>query len=270
MISRLPTPGADDGAWGAILNDYLLQAHTADGSLRSNSVSASQIADGALPQAKIQDLTTDLAAKVNTSAIGSAGGVAALNTSGTIPVSQLPSVATGGIYPLSEYGFFSASAAIESFTAHSTISSLYLARIFVPAGYAIHAIATVISVAGTLGAGGGNCFVLYDSSGNLVAATPTDDSLWQTNGMKVGVFSTPIPAQSTDRFVYGSPFIVGYNGTPYVAYNVVVNAGLLTGGYNKPNHRRAFYANGLSAYPVSFNPATYGTESNYLPFVALG
>lgn len=33
-MSRLPVPGSDDGAWGAILNDYLAVEHYADGSLR--------------------------------------------------------------------------------------------------------------------------------------------------------------------------------------------------------------------------------------------
>jgi hypothetical protein len=30
-MARLPTPGSDDGAWGDILNDFLLTAHNADG-----------------------------------------------------------------------------------------------------------------------------------------------------------------------------------------------------------------------------------------------
>lgn len=33
-MSRLPNPGADEGTWGEILNDYLSVAHTSDGSLK--------------------------------------------------------------------------------------------------------------------------------------------------------------------------------------------------------------------------------------------
>lgn len=33
-MSRLPISGADDGVWGLILNDFLLRAHNADGSIR--------------------------------------------------------------------------------------------------------------------------------------------------------------------------------------------------------------------------------------------
>ena len=34
-MARLPIPGDDAGTWGSILNDYLSQAHNADGSLRN-------------------------------------------------------------------------------------------------------------------------------------------------------------------------------------------------------------------------------------------
>ena len=36
-MSRLPTPGGDAGDWGAILNDFLQQEHTADGNLKIRS-----------------------------------------------------------------------------------------------------------------------------------------------------------------------------------------------------------------------------------------
>ena len=54
---RLPQPGGDKGSWGEILNSYLREAHNDDGSLKN------------IPQSKITDLQTDLAAKANTSAI---------------------------------------------------------------------------------------------------------------------------------------------------------------------------------------------------------
>jgi hypothetical protein len=42
-MSRLPTPGSDAGAWGDILNEYLSQAHKADGTLKDGSVGSTQI-----------------------------------------------------------------------------------------------------------------------------------------------------------------------------------------------------------------------------------
>lgn len=37
-MTRLPQPGGDSGQWGDILNDFLLQAHNSDGSLKATSV----------------------------------------------------------------------------------------------------------------------------------------------------------------------------------------------------------------------------------------
>jgi hypothetical protein len=52
-MTRLPQPGGDDGTWGNVLNDFLSQAHNADGTLKP------------LSQAQIQNLTGDLASKAN-------------------------------------------------------------------------------------------------------------------------------------------------------------------------------------------------------------
>lgn len=68
-MSRLPTPGSDDGTWGTILNDYLSQSINADGSLKPSAVSASgaeQIANK-----------------------GQANGYAGLDTSSVVPAAQL-------------------------------------------------------------------------------------------------------------------------------------------------------------------------------------
>jgi hypothetical protein len=53
MMSRLPIPGGDEGSWGAVLNDFLIQTHNADGTLQSGSVTTSKLADGAVTPAKL-------------------------------------------------------------------------------------------------------------------------------------------------------------------------------------------------------------------------
>ena len=40
-MARLPTPGQDDGTWGDTLNDFLIQSHNSDGSLKSSAVTSS-------------------------------------------------------------------------------------------------------------------------------------------------------------------------------------------------------------------------------------
>lgn len=41
-MGTLPTPGGDIGTWGTELNDFLLVAHNADGSLKDLAVAVSQ------------------------------------------------------------------------------------------------------------------------------------------------------------------------------------------------------------------------------------
>lgn len=111
-MARLPIPGSDSNTWGIVLNDYLNQAHNADGTLKDGSVSSSAVNDGALPQAKIQNLTSDLSAKaaashthpisdvtnlqtslnakLDASQRGVANGVASLDSTTKVPNAQLP------------------------------------------------------------------------------------------------------------------------------------------------------------------------------------
>jgi len=47
-MARLPVPGADDGTWGDVLNDFLAQVHDGQGQLKPNSVGTAQIQDNAI------------------------------------------------------------------------------------------------------------------------------------------------------------------------------------------------------------------------------
>lgn len=40
-MARLPTPGADGGNWGNLLNDYLSVAHNPDGSIKTSAIPSS-------------------------------------------------------------------------------------------------------------------------------------------------------------------------------------------------------------------------------------
>jgi hypothetical protein len=55
-MSRLPTPGSDNGTWGVVLNDFLGVAHnttTAPGTLLDGSVTNSTIVNGTIALAKL-------------------------------------------------------------------------------------------------------------------------------------------------------------------------------------------------------------------------
>lgn len=93
-MSRLPTPGQDNGNWGEILNDFLDQSHNADGSLKesaipkSTNVTTDGSSDSKVPSvkavktytdSKVGEVNTQLADKANYRQ--QAGPVGALSTS---------------------------------------------------------------------------------------------------------------------------------------------------------------------------------------------
>lgn len=69
-MSRLPTPGGDDGSWGNILNDYLIQSHNADGTLKTSA-------------------TASAGAEMITNK-GTANGYAPLDANSKVPAANLP------------------------------------------------------------------------------------------------------------------------------------------------------------------------------------
>lgn len=66
-MARLPTPGGDNGNWGAILNDYLSQAHTSTGVLKNDVVGTSQLQNNSITNAKLDTATQSSLAKADNS-----------------------------------------------------------------------------------------------------------------------------------------------------------------------------------------------------------
>lgn len=117
-MSRLPTPGGDNGNWGQILNDYLSVEHNADGSLkiRDEGIPAT-IADGSITASKLSSSLNSMVANAQTAVQsvngktgqsvtlaaadisdvvadaekGAANGVATLDGSSKLTAAQLPS-----------------------------------------------------------------------------------------------------------------------------------------------------------------------------------
>lgn len=66
-MSRLPTPGSDDGTWGNILNDFLAQVHNTDGTLKDGVVSTPKL------DSTVQSQLSSIATLANVSATTQAG-----------------------------------------------------------------------------------------------------------------------------------------------------------------------------------------------------
>lgn len=197
---------------------------------------------------------------------------------GVTPWASLPAFSSGGgapssgAYPLSAYGFHSASGDPATFTGNSTFSpGAFWAHVFVPAGKAITVVATAVKTAGTLAAGGRNGFAVYDDTGTQLGTTVDDNNLWLATGWVIKALPSPIPASGTDRYVWAAAGYNGYSVSPVIAFLTDGVPQMMTGGgYNVPNHRRSFYDTS-TAWPASINPAVYGTDpGGYLPLITLG
>lgn len=84
-MSRLPTPGSDNNVWGEVLNDYLRVAHNPNGTFKASALPEPLVADGTITPTKLSQ------SYVQTSQKASINGVATLDGSAQIPVSQIPS-----------------------------------------------------------------------------------------------------------------------------------------------------------------------------------
>ena len=74
-MTRLPTPGGDDGNWGSILNDYLSQSHNSDGTIK----------DGIVAESK---LDAAVRSKLNTIASGGATDLSVTTSATTLVVAS--------------------------------------------------------------------------------------------------------------------------------------------------------------------------------------
>lgn len=201
--------------------------------------------------------------------------VATIGQDGTITVQgeELGQGVDSSVYPISEYGFASISTEIGSCKTNSDLSSWRL-RMYVPANTPLVAAGVFCNTAGTAGAGGLNGFSVYSDDGQTqLASTPTDDTLYATGGWRFKDFSVPMASRSTAYFVNLLIAINGYLAAPSTIYAVIGGSGgntysVYSGGYGKPNHRRSAFAT-ISSFPASFNPASHGTITEYMPLAAL-
>ena len=104
-MPRLPIPGSDDGTWGEILNSFLSVSLNSDGSINSNSliqagaittINSIKPSNGSitLTASDVGALTQSVAdlRYIQLTSLSQANGVATLDSSGNVPLSQLANV----------------------------------------------------------------------------------------------------------------------------------------------------------------------------------
>lgn len=73
-MARLPTPGADDGVWGAILNDFLSQVLADDGTLKAGTVGTNALQDTSVTNVKLSTSVQTTLSEAATAALMPDGG----------------------------------------------------------------------------------------------------------------------------------------------------------------------------------------------------
>lgn len=176
------------------------------------------------------------------------------------------------IFPMSQgYGLLTVSDNPLFFQNSSALSSgtVFGARCWVPANTALSTLVTAVRTGGTYSTSTvPNQLGIYDDTGVQLQLSPNNNSLWNVAGWTSGGITT-VPAQGTGRFVYILYILGGFTGVnvPYALGANDTNAPFMGLGVTNAGNRRAFYLNGQTALPASFNPATVGTNTGFVPLV---
>jgi len=290
-MPRLPVPGADDGTWGTVLNEFLSVAHAADGSINEASLPLPLEQSQTHASPDTDTSTSALHHTIGTSANQAAAGNHGHTLASLTDYDNSPTATTGqvitfngsqftpadaeelagyGVYPLAAYGFVAIAAPPESFSANGGDGGggwFRVIRIWVPAGKAIQGVSAYVHVQGTYGGSGWNGFALYDDDGNQIGVTADTPTLWSVQGWREADLTSPIVAQAAGRFVRVGLLSDGYSGLEF-KFADTTTPSLLNGGHGVTNRRNVFQS-GVAIPPASFDPATYGTAGGYLPAVAL-
>lgn len=267
-MARLPVPGNDEGQWGDILNDFLLQSHDSDGTIKADAVDSASLQDDSIAGAKLQD------GSVSSSKLSLSGG-----SDGNVLIKN--SVATGGlgwsampnsqIYPLEGYGFHSACVSLEAGNQTGWFAG-WQVRVWVPAFKVITKAAIFVTTAAT-GTATLAGFAVYSDDGQTLLGQAVDNNVFLATGLPEVALASPIAAQDTGRFVR---VLVSSNYSANPECIFALDGGPASGIiWNSGSVIRAAFFNPVSSFPASFDPSTGSvfsgwTPTNYMPIILLG
>lgn len=182
-----------------------------------------------------------------------------------------------GTYPPQGYGFFAFPGDIGLFDNGTITGSgqITIERLYIPANQELSVLGVLLAANGTYDGSGGanNGMGVYTDAGVLIEAVKPGATVWTTGAgtWKIFTLASPVAGEGSGRFVYVALLVDAYtSGNPNIYYRNVAEV-LWRGGNGVSSHRRTFYETGVSDFPASFNPATYGNSgSGYMPLYALG
>jgi hypothetical protein len=294
-----------DSVQNTLLNRMATHTHSGGGGGTVTSVTAGDatitiggtgaaptVAVNAIPESKVTNLTTDLAAKVpSTRQVASGTG---LLGGGDLSADRSLSVAYGGIagtaaqgndsriiqgavgaYPLSAYGLIAASIhpdSINSTTGNSvSINTIEVYRVWVPANSVITGATCYLGTAGaTPGAANASGYALYSDDGATQHRITTNDyTLFTTAGWRPKAWSAGnFTSAATDTW-YRVAMIHTCTTPPKFATGIGAGSGFLDGHVTGATHRRGVFATSTLTFPASFTGASFGTLDNPMLFLGL-
>lgn len=195
-MSRMPTPGEDQGVWGDILNDFLAVSHMDDGTIRVSALPEPQVADGSITPAKLSQPYIPLSQK------GVPNGVASLDNSGKVALGQMPSGFIGADATTSSKGVVQLAGDLGGTAAAPTVPGL-ASKYVKPAGGIPETdldsnVQTKLNSGGAAGDATATTKGLIQLAGDLggTAAAPTVPGL--SNKLNVSAVGAPNGAASLD------------------------------------------------------------------------